>query len=86
MYSFRMQVYEESFWTEFTVRAIHKKIRIVEVPVQHGNRVEGETVVYSKSKIPKIVLNQLEAMLSLKKELSGEVLLSHFLRPDSSNE
>jgi dolichol-phosphate mannosyltransferase len=71
---------KESFWTEFTVRAIHKKIRIVEVPVQHANRVEGETVVYSKSKIPKIVLNQLEAMLSLKKELSGEGLINSIIK------
>ena len=53
---------KESFWTEFIVRAVHKKIRIVEVPVEHVNRVEGKTVVYNKSKIPKIVFNQLRGM------------------------
>jgi dolichol-phosphate mannosyltransferase len=71
---------KESFWTEFIVRAIHKKIRIVEVPVQHVNRVKGETVVYNKSKIPKIVINQLRAMLKLKQELSGEALFKSFFK------
>jgi dolichol-phosphate mannosyltransferase len=63
---------KESFWTEFIVRAYYRKIRIVEVDVQHVNRLEGETVVYNKSKIPKIVLSQLIALVDLKRELTGE--------------
>jgi dolichol-phosphate mannosyltransferase len=70
----------ESFWTEFIVRASHMKIRIVEVPVQHSNRVLGESVVYRKSKIPKIVINQLNALLHLKQELTGEGLINSILK------
>gem|GEM_PF-386002 len=70
----------ESFWTEFIVRAFHRKIRIVEVPVRHSNRVRGETVVYKKSKIPKIVINQLIGLLHLKQELTGEGLLNSMLK------
>jgi dolichol-phosphate mannosyltransferase len=71
---------QESFWTEFTVRACNKRIRIIEVPVEHMNRLEGESVVYKKSKIPKIVLNQLRALLHLKQELTGERLLPAILK------
>jgi glycosyltransferase involved in cell wall biosynthesis len=70
----------ESFWTEFIVRAFYMKIRIVEVPVQHSNRVRGESVVYRKSNIPKIVINQLNAVLHLKQELTGEGLINSILK------
>jgi glycosyltransferase involved in cell wall biosynthesis len=69
----------ESFWTEFIVRACHMKISVIEVPVQHYNRVEGETVVYKKSKMPKIVINQLIAVLQLKKDLTGDGLITSIL-------
>ena len=68
---------KESFWAEFIVRASHMNIRIVEVPVQHISRVQGESVVYRKSKIPKIVISQVAALLELKRELSdGSVIIS----------
>jgi dolichol-phosphate mannosyltransferase len=71
----------ESFWTEFIVRAWARgDIRIVEVPVQHANRIKGETVVYKKSKIPRIVINQLYALFKLKKDLTGKGLVSSLLR------
>jgi dolichol-phosphate mannosyltransferase len=70
----------ESFWTEFIVRACHENIKIAEVPVQHVNRLEGETVVYKKSKIPKIVLNQLKAAFALKREFTGKGLVNSILR------
>jgi len=73
----------ESFWTEFIVRAYHKQVRIIEVPVEHRNRLEGESVVYKKSKIPKIVLNQLNAVLHLKQELTGGTLLTSILKTRS---
>lgn len=68
----KCQYMKESFWTEFVIRACHANIKIVEIPVQHVTRAEGETVVYQKSKIPRIVIKQLKALKSLKKELSGK--------------
>jgi len=62
----------ESFWTEFTIRACNKGIRVIETPVSHVKRVEGDTVVYKKSKIPKIVLKQLRGTINLKKEFTGK--------------
>ena len=66
----------ESFWTEFIVRACRKNINIAEVQVQHVNRLEGETTVYKKSKIPKIVLKQLKGVFDIKREFTGKGLLS----------
>jgi putative flippase GtrA len=74
---------KESFWTEFTIRCHHRKIHIVEVPVQHVNRLEGETVVYQKSKIPKIVKAQLKALMALKRELTGKSFVSAMLQTKS---
>jgi putative flippase GtrA len=73
----------ESFWTEFVVRACHKKVRIVEVGVQHTNRLSDETVVYKKSKIPRIVINQLVALVKLKKDLTGKGFVSSILQTKS---
>ena len=70
----------ESFWTEFIVRAASMKVKIIEVPVEHSNRAQGETVVYKKSKIPKIVLNQLSALVKLNKELKGESFITSVLK------
>ena len=66
---------EESFWTEFTIRACHRNVKIIEIPVRHVLRMSGETIVYKKSKIPKIAINQLKGMIKLKKELSKKTLL-----------
>jgi dolichol-phosphate mannosyltransferase len=63
---------KESFWTEYTIRALHNNVKLVEVPVSHRRRYEGETVVYKKSKIPKIVINQLLSVVDLKKDLTNK--------------
>lgn len=59
----------ESFWTEFTIRAIKKGAKIKEVPVRHRLRLSGETVVYKPTKLPKIVFNQFKGMMKLWTEL-----------------
>jgi dolichol-phosphate mannosyltransferase len=59
----------ESFWTEFTVRAVQKGCSIVETPVNHKIRANGGTRVYKLSKIPKIVLAQSTGLLKLWWEL-----------------
>jgi dolichol-phosphate mannosyltransferase len=59
----------ESFWTEFTVRAVQEGRSIVETPVNHKIRANGGTRVYKLSKIPKIVLAQSTGLLKLWWEL-----------------
>lgn len=60
----------ESFWMEFTIRAAACGAKIREVPVGHRLRLSGETVVYNRKKIPRIVYNQFRGMLKLRRELS----------------
>jgi putative flippase GtrA len=73
----------ESFWTEFVVRACSKNIKIVEVKVQHSKRLKDETVVYKKSKIPRIVINQLFGLVKLKRELTGKPFVTSMLQSES---
>lgn len=73
----------ESFWTEFVVRACDKNIKIVEVEVQHSKRLTDETVVYKKSKIPKIVINQLIGLVKLKKDIAERGFVSSLFQTKS---
>ena len=59
----------ESFWTEFTVRALQKGYSIVEIPVSHCVRLGGSTRVYKLSKIPRIASSQFTGLLKLWWEL-----------------
>ena len=60
----------ESFWSEFMVRAYKKKFRIIEIPVTHRRRVDNSaTRVYMPLKIPKIAMRQLKALAYLVSEL-----------------
>jgi glycosyltransferase involved in cell wall biosynthesis len=67
---------EESFWTEFTVRAYRKDLKIAEVPVSHrgrtGNPNPSPTHVYKLSKIPRIALSQVISLFKLREELKDK--------------
>jgi len=54
-----------SFWAEFTIRACLKGFRVCEVPISHGSRVHGDTHIYKPSKIPMIILKQLQNLARL---------------------
>jgi hypothetical protein len=56
---------KESFWTEFTIRAHKKKLKIVEIPVTHRARLDGTTRVYKIQKIPAIVIRQLYGLFRM---------------------
>jgi dolichol-phosphate mannosyltransferase len=73
----------ESFWTEFVVRACSKNIKIVEVQVQHSKRLKDETVVYKKSKIPKIIINQLFGLVKLKRDIAQRGFVSSLFQTKS---
>jgi hypothetical protein len=59
----------ESFWTEFTIRAIKGGARVKEVTVKHKARFNGRSIVYKPSRIPKTVYNQLKGILKIWFEL-----------------
>jgi hypothetical protein len=59
----------ESFWTEFTVRACKKRFNIIEIPVTHRPRRCGDTNVYKPKKLIKIVFSQFRGLINLWKEL-----------------
>ena len=63
---------KESFWTEFTIRACKNGTKVVEVGVNHRNRLDGSTTIYKPSKIPKIALSQSKGMLKLWLELKTQ--------------
>lgn len=60
-----------SFWTEFTVRAFRKGFDIVELPVIHKRRLNGDTHLYELSKLSQIVISQLIGMSKLWNELKA---------------
>ena len=47
-------------------------LKIVEIPVNHRNRLAGETQVYSLKKIPKIVVTHLLGLYKLNRELKNK--------------
>ena len=73
----------ECFWTEFVVRACNKKIKIVEVKLQHSKRLDEETVIYKKSKIPKIMINQLFGLVKLKRDIAQRGFVSSLFQTKS---
>jgi hypothetical protein len=63
---------KESFWTEFTIRAVQAGARVKEVGVSHKPRLKGETVVYRPTKIPEIAYRQLRGIMKLTFELRSK--------------
>jgi glycosyltransferase involved in cell wall biosynthesis len=68
----RFRYMDESFWTEFTVRALQRGYSITEIPVNHTIRHNGSTRVYKLSKIPGIATRQFTGLLRLWREI-GEL-------------
>ncbi|MDE1865677.1 MAG: glycosyltransferase family 2 protein [Candidatus Micrarchaeota archaeon] len=54
-----------NFWLEFTARASTKNLKIKIVDVNYRQR-EGESRVYSMGRMPKVVINELGALLKTK--------------------
>lgn len=77
---------KESFWSEFIIRAVHNNVKIIELPVEHTKRQYGETVVYKKTKIVKIAINQIIGIIRLKTELSGDNFFSAILKTKAIRE
>jgi dolichol-phosphate mannosyltransferase len=59
------------FWWEFQTRIAKQSLKVIETPVNHRNRLAGETQVYSLRKIPKIVVTHLIGLYKLNRELKN---------------
>ena len=59
------KILEYSFWAEFTIRAALKHFNILEVPINHANRENGNSHIYPTSKLPLIILSQLRGIANL---------------------
>jgi glycosyltransferase involved in cell wall biosynthesis len=57
------------FWWEFQARINRMNLAVIEVPVTHRNRAQGETQVYTFKRLPKIVQTHLIGLFKLKKEI-----------------
>lgn len=60
---------EDSFWTEFTIRAFKKGFKLLEVPIQHRRRFSGSSKLYKPSRLLKIIVSQLVGLFKLWREL-----------------
>jgi len=58
-----------SFWAEFTILAYRKGIRILEVPVSHRSRLNGDTSIYQWNHLPMIVRRQFRGLIELARRL-----------------
>ena len=57
------------FWWEFQARINRMQLEVLEIPVTHRNRVQGETQVYTLKKLPKIIQTHLVGLFKLKNEI-----------------
>jgi glycosyltransferase involved in cell wall biosynthesis len=63
IFASQVKYMSESFWTEFTIRAVKGGARVKEVAVGHRLRPKGASVVYKPSKLAGIVQTQFKGML-----------------------
>jgi glycosyltransferase involved in cell wall biosynthesis len=57
---------KEGFWWGFIGTAVKKNLTIYELPINHRNRLNGETVVYKANKIPSIAIRNLIGLFKIK--------------------
>jgi glycosyltransferase involved in cell wall biosynthesis len=62
-------ILRQGFWWEFNARAAAVGLKVVEVPVNHRERLAGQTQVYRLSKLPGIATEHLKALGTLREEL-----------------
>lgn len=55
----------EGFWWGFIATAVKTKMSVIEVPINHRLRTNGETVVYKPNKIPGIAVRNLFGLTRL---------------------
>jgi dolichol-phosphate mannosyltransferase len=66
----RPGILRQGFWWEFSARVDAAGLRVVEVPVNHRKRAVGVTQVYRPAKVPRIAVEHLAGLLSLRHDLA----------------
>jgi dolichol-phosphate mannosyltransferase len=64
-------ILKQGFWWEFAARATALSLKIKELPVRHRLRSSGTTQVYRLSKIPRIAIEHLAGLRTLRDELNN---------------
>ena len=62
-------IFKQGFWWEFIARSLKLGLKLREIPVNHRQRLAGETRVYLWNKIPKIAYQHFLGLFELRKEL-----------------
>jgi dolichol-phosphate mannosyltransferase len=62
-------ILKQGFWWEFMARATALGLRMKELPVKHRVRSSGTTQVYRLGKIPRIAIEHLAGLSTLRREL-----------------
>ena len=65
-----------SFWAEFSMIAVRKGFRVVEVPVSHRTRVNGGSSIYTWNRLPIILLLQVLGLIRLARRLNRGLVCS----------
>jgi glycosyltransferase involved in cell wall biosynthesis len=66
----RPGILPEGFWWEFSARVHAAGLRVAEVPVNHRKRAAGTTQVYLPSRVPRIAVEHLLGLVSLRADLA----------------
>lgn len=61
------------FWWEFQMRMSKTGVKIIEIPVNHRDRVSGTTQVYKITKLPSIVYTHLYGLFKVNQDLKNEI-------------
>ena len=56
----------EGFWWGFIGMCVKRNLSMFEIPINHRQRLKGNTVIYKINKIPSIAINNLVGLLKLK--------------------
>ena len=64
-------ILKQGFWWEFNARAFASGLKIKEVPVAHRVRAAGQTQVYLPTKVPRIAIEHIRGLFTLRSELAA---------------
>jgi dolichol-phosphate mannosyltransferase len=62
-------ILRQGFWWEFNARGQAAGLAVVQVPVHHRVRAAGDTQIYLTTKLPRIALEHVRGLFTLRREL-----------------
>jgi hypothetical protein len=61
-----MTYMSEGFWWGFVGACVKKNKKIIEIPIHHARRLDGDTRVYKPGKMPGIIARNMLGLLKLR--------------------